>query len=270
MAASVVTGNSASSVEGPPHSLANFGGTGGIDAGTATITDSTVAGNAAEIGGGVSADAVTLTRSTVSGNAALSVVANAPVGRYGGTGGGVSAGTATLANSTVSGNRTDVSGGGVWATAGQLTNSTVVENRSLTGGGVFHNPGGELRVLNTIIARNAVGTGGSGPDVSGAFVSLGHNLIGDGTGGTGFTDGVSGDIVGTSAAPIDPGVGPLARNGGPTRTHALVAGSPAIDRGDNAVLALGLTTDQRGPGFPRRKDGNGDGVAVVDIGAFER
>jgi len=56
-------------------------------------------------------------------------------------------------------------------------------------------------------------------------------------------------------------------NGGPTRTHALLVGSRAIDAGDNANLP---PTDQRGAGFARKKDGNGDSLAVVDIGAFER
>jgi hypothetical protein len=66
---------------------------------------------------------------------------------------------------------------------------------------------------------------------------------------------------------IDPKLGPLQNNGGRTQTYALKAGSPAIDRGDNAGIPA---TDQRGAGFARKKDGNGDGSAVVDIGAFER
>jgi hypothetical protein len=73
--------------------------------------------------------------------------------------------------------------------------------------------------------------------------------------------------VGTGAIPIDPKLGPLANNGGRTKTHALKASSRAIDRGDNAGVP---PTDQRGIGFPRKKDGNFDGVATVDIGAFER
>ena len=101
--------------------------------------------------------------------------------------------------------------------------------------------------------------------MNGTFVSQGHNLIGDGTGGSGFINGVNGDIVGTSANPIDPKIGDLASNGGPIKTHALLAGSPAIDHGDNAGVPA---IDQRG--FPRKKDGNGDGLAIVDIGAFER
>jgi len=101
--------------------------------------------------------------------------------------------------------------------------------------------------------------------VTGDFTSGGHNLIGDDTGSFGLTHGINGNIVGTSANPIDPELGPLANNGGPTKTHALLAGSIAIDRGDNAGASA---TDQRG--FARKKDGNGDGSAIVDIGAFEK
>ena len=103
-------------------------------------------------------------------------------------------------------------------------------------------------------------------DVSGDFTSGGHNLIGDGT-GTGFTNGVNGDIVGTATNPIDPKLGALSNNGGRTKTHALLAGSPAIDAGDNSLVP---STDQRGTGFQRIRDGNGDRQAVADIGAFER
>jgi hypothetical protein len=72
-------------------------------------------------------------------------------------------------------------------------------------------------------------------------------------------------LVGTADDPIDPRLGPLAFNGGPTRTHALLAGSPAIDHGDNSGAPA---TDQRG--VARRRDGDGNGSQITDIGAFER
>src|SRR5262249_34310098 len=87
-----------------------------------------------------------------------------------------------------------------------------------------------------------------------------NNLIGDGTGMTGLVNGVNGNQVGTAANPIDPRLGPLADNGGPTLTHALLPGSPAIDAGNNAYAT---DFDQRGPGFPRIVNG------LIDIGAFE-
>jgi hypothetical protein len=71
--------------------------------------------------------------------------------------------------------------------------------------------------------------------------------------------------VGSRAHPIDPRLAPLANNGGRTQTHALLSGSPAIDRGDNAGAPA---TDQRGVARPR--DGDGNGSRIVDIGAFER
>jgi hypothetical protein len=106
--------------------------------------------------------------------------------------------------------------------------------------------------LNTIIALNS----GVAPDVCGTFTSQGYNLIAVTNGSSGFPG--TGDRVGSSGAPLDPKIGPLADNGGPTFTRALLPGSPAIDAG----TAIGvLPTDQRGLLRPQ-----GPGV---DIGAFE-
>jgi hypothetical protein len=102
-----------------------------------------------------------------------------------------------------------------------------------------------------------------GQDVSGNFISDGHNLIGVVEGSTGF--GATGDQLGSSNNPLDPMLGPLANNGGPTMTHALLAGSPAIDHGDNTGAPA---TDQRG--VARARDGDGNGSKIVDIGAFEK
>src|SRR5262249_2568421 len=119
-------------------------------------------------------------------------------------------------------------------------------------------------IRNTIIAQNFVDTTGIGPDVWGAATSSGHNLIGDSSGSTGFVNGTKSDQVGTSANPIDPKLAPLANNAGPTKPHALLAGSTAIDRGDNTNAPA---TDQRGVARPR--DGDRNGSKIVDIGAFE-
>ena len=142
-----------------------------------------------------------------------------------------------------------------------LNNCTLSGNAAGgSGGGIFARS--EARPRNTIIASNSATA--AGPDVSGSFNSQGNNLIGKNDGSTGFAHGVLGDLAGTAAGPIDPRLGPLQDNGGPTQTMALLAGSPAIDAGNNAGVP---PTDQRG--FARVLDGNRDGIAGVDIGAFE-
>jgi predicted outer membrane repeat protein len=234
---------------------------GGIACTTATLTASTVSNNTSRSdGGGISAQGtVTLVRSTVSGNAAD------------GGGGGISADTVNLTSATVSGNvaglgpAATVGGGGVLATHGTIRNSTIVENRTFAdfGGGVCSPASADpIRVQNTIIAQNFVRS--LEDDVFGTFAGEGNNLVGviDGN-SQGFTPAT--DLVGTDDDPLDPHLGALAFNGGPTKTHALLAGSPAIDHGST----LGApAVDQRG--FRRIKDGNGDGRAVIDIGAVER
>ncbi|MCH7720171.1 MAG: hypothetical protein IH988_04165, partial [Planctomycetes bacterium] len=147
-----------------------------------------------------------------------------------------------------------------------LINNTVTGNaatsNSVSEGGGIYNSGGAVNLTNTIVALNTTAT--SDPDVSGPFTSQGNNLIGDGTGSTGFTDGVNSDQVGTGGSPINPLLGPLQDNGGSTSTHALLTGSPAIDAGNNTGVPA---TDQRG--FARIVDGDLDGTATIDIGAFE-
>lgn len=109
-----------------------------------------------------------------------------------------------------------------------------------------------FNVANTIIAGNNSNQDiGVDPD---DFNSGGNNLIGNSYAGLGFTNGVNGDIVGTPTSPIDPKLGPLQDNGGPTETHALLADSPAIDAGNTNE-----NNDQRGAS----RDSN------PDIGAFE-
>jgi hypothetical protein len=114
-------------------------------------------------------------------------------------------------------------------------------------------PSGTLIIRNSLLAGN---TANSGPDVGGPVISLGHNLTGDGSGSSGYAPT---DLVGTSASPIDPKLGPLQDNGGPTWTMALLPGSPAIGEGGPTDSEW----DQRGPGYPRSVNGS------TDIGAYE-
>ena len=116
-----------------------------------------------------------------------------------------------------------------------------------------------MTLRNTIVAGNFNSTAATRDDISGALVAAGaYNLVGDGTGSSGITDGVNNNQVGSGAAPINALLGPLAANGGATSTHALLAGSPAIDTADNATCPA---TDQRGVARP--------GGGVCDKGAYE-
>ena len=155
---------------------------------------------------------------------------------YGGNGGGICGG-ATVVSCTI------VANGAGWGP---------VDSYNGSGGGVY---GGGLFV-NDLVALNSAPTGGQGPDVYGTFNSAGNNLISATNDSSGFT--ATGDLTGSSASRLDPKVGPLANNGGPTLTMALLPGSPAIDAG-NTLLAPAI--DQRG--FPRPAG------SAADIGAFE-
>lgn len=221
-----------------------------------------ITGSAATHGGGVCLRGGTLNinQSTVDNNKALS-----------GNGGGIrieNAATVSLINSTISENEA-LSGGGISlnATTATIVNSTISHNTAATGGGIQND--GTANVRNTIVAANQAGVS---PDVAGAFNSLGNNLIGAAESPQGFTDGVNGDKVGTTANPLDPKLGDLADNGGSTKTRALLPESPAAETGNNCVmtdltnggcLETALSNDQRGTGFPRWVG------SAVDIGAFE-
>ena len=181
-----------------------------------------------------------MSNSTVSGNSAT-------VGPGGGI---VCADTAVMKikNSTISNNRADTTNGGGIRVHGdlELTNSTIYKNESTLGsGGGVYLFGGSVTMDNSIIANNNID--GDCAKNLGIFDSRGHNID---SGGTCNLTG-TGDLPNT-----DPLLGALANNGGPTMTHALLPGSPAIDNG-----TLVMATDQRGVTRPQ---GNG-----YDIGAFE-
>jgi hypothetical protein len=266
---STLSGNSAGVVS-------NFGG-GAIDNyyGTLTVSNSTLSNNSAAIlGGGIANQGtlndgtVTVSNSTLSNNSATSggaidnylgtvTVSNSTLSNNSATSGGGGAidngyysGTLTVSNSTLSGNSANGPGGGIYyysrpMASVTLTNVTLTANRASSGGGlyIFSTTGPVLH--NTLIAGNFRGaTGTTRDDVAGALAPSGdYNLIGDGTGMTGLSNGVNGNLVGSASAPIDPLLGPLQDNGGPTKTHALLAGSPALNVGNPSQLGV---ADQRG------------------------
>lgn len=224
----------------------NFGG-GISNVGTLAVTNSTVSGNSTNGlnlsggGGGIfNEGAMTLTASTVSGNTTL------------GRGGAIYNvdQAATLINSTVSGN-TALNGGGIFNRFGtvQLTNSTNTDNTATDNGGGIWNFGGTMTLANTIVSGNTAAT--PSDDCAGGITSLGYNLASDAS----CAFGGSGDLNST-----DPLLGPLTNNSGPTETHALLSGSPAVDA--VPLASCTVSTDQRSVPRPMGP--------ACDSGAFER
>ena len=155
-----------------------------------------------------------------------------------------------------------------------INGSTIVDNTAVgTGGGFAANASRAATIRNSIVAGNS--DSGPAPDVEGSEeLVVSHSLIGDNAGTSlvaapvGSPDPV-GNLVGTSDLPIDPLLGELAFNGGPTDTHLLMPGSPAIDAGDELIQSTSndFSPDQRGLGAVI--DGDGDGTRTLDIGAVE-
>jgi predicted outer membrane repeat protein len=220
-----------------------------------TVISSTLQSNRAKYRGGaiLSRGNLTVTNSTVSGNV---VETSQPADANGG--GGFFLYDVTrfhLTNSTVSSN-TAVAGGGIVTFVFErpvitLTNSTLYGNSAEIGGGVRM-----LVVTPTVSAVNTIIAGNTGGDcLGGTILSRGHNINGDDSCGLAG----SGDMNGT-----DPLLGPLGDHGGPTLTHLPLAGSPAIDAGDDSLCP---PTDQRG--YARPDHGKVYGIAVCDIGSVE-
>ena len=234
--------------------------------GTLTINDSTLSGNSGFQVGAIyntgSPGVLTITNSTVSGNTSDN---DGSITNFQG-------GAVTISNCTISGNTGSRGGVGIWSQSANpvtITNSTISNNTAArpggggVGGGIFCGSG-TIKLRSTIVAKNTADTA---PDIyvvnSGTVSSQGYNLIGNNSGAN--ITATTGDQIGTAAVPIDPLLGPLQDNGGPTQTQALLSGSKAIDKGDSS----GLVADQRG--FTRPVDtpsitNSGDGS---DVGAYE-
>ncbi|HZK82286.1 MAG TPA: right-handed parallel beta-helix repeat-containing protein, partial [Humisphaera sp.] len=145
-----------------------------------------------------------------------------------------------------------------------VTSCTITGNYSAgidnVGNTLFSNGAGTVTLSNSIIANNATAYASSGyfGDIVGAVNSLGHNLIGEVDGRSGW---ISSDLTGTVAVPLDPKLSPLGYYGGSTQTQFPFPDSPALGAGSAALVPAGVTTDQRG--FTRIIDGK------VDIGACQ-
>lgn len=207
--------------------------------GNCTVEQATISGNIARLGGGIYNDAggtLTVQASTIDQN-------------RGNEGGGLySQGAADLINVTVSGNRAATGfGGGMWNQGNmRLLQATVTDNVAAAGAAVANI--GRIALSNTIVAQNS-----DGQCHGQALLSSGGNLVGD-AGCLGASRLVS-DLVG-----VDPRLGILADNGGPTRTHAISYASPAVNQGLDQS-SMSIVTDQRGMGRPLG--------GRYDIGAFE-
>jgi hypothetical protein len=239
------------------NNVSDFGGGINNTFGPLTLINSTLSGNSASsFGGGINnTNVVSVANSTFSSNTSKN---GGGIYTYGGelriagatfadntasvAGGGLHflGGTQVITNSTISGN--SAPGGGGMENAGTLTlmSSTVAAN---SGAGIANDDvnGGVSRLEDVLVGNNA------GQDCSGTIMSEGHNLDSDGTCGL----NQPGDM-----SHVDPRIGPLQDNGGPTHTHAPLIGSPAIDRGADCPA-----TDQRGVTRPQGH--------ACDIGAVE-
>jgi hypothetical protein len=263
-----------------------------------SLTNSTVAGNIAQggsgsvtgkggggtaNGGGVYsiANRTIITGSTLSGNKAIGGRASQGTDAGYGVGGGAALlDSSTVVNSTIALNSATgdgAFGGGVFfgGYTGQFTNVTVAGNQAnrfgparTEGGGFLNNneEGEGVTFVNMLVAGNTINSGdnSSGPDLKGKFISGGHNLIGiaEGANAPGFNG--PGDRTGTAASPLDPNLGPLQNNGGPTQTMLPLPGSPLLGAGD---ASLAPTTDQRGLSRPTGGPTDIGAVQVTGVGS---
>ncbi len=290
---STISGNMARGGNGGPAFLVsgNIGGdgaNGGGSGGTGGSMTANISGNSGGFGGGggggggdssgVAGSGGTGGFGGGGGGGGAGV--SSGIGGSGGQGGGGAGGAATNLGAAGGGGGSGI-GGAIFNNGGNIfiRNSTISDNQTLGGEGGLSiigtgdgSPGsgisggiykisGIIDVQNSIIAANV---GSIDVDVYGSFASSGYNLVGIVTVNSDGLGTGAGDVVGSTLVPLDPRLAPLGKYGGPTLTHALRAGSPAVDNGLNSADP---PADQRGE--PRQVDGNRDNLEIVDIGAYE-
>lgn len=232
----------------------SFGGFAGV----VQISNSTVRNNTAHFGGGgvlnFGFTTLTVTASTLHGNS--STLGGAAYNQgFSGADASMTFDKSTIGNNTASSLGAGVYNDGQFGglSSIQIVASTISGNAAGSQGGGIYNIVGVAAIGNTIVAKNSAA---SAIDVFGTFASAGYKLVGAADGSTGF--GVTGDLLGSAATPINPKLGTLKNNGGQTWTFALLVGSPALNSGNPALTGQ---TDQRGVSRPQG--------TRVDIGAFE-
>lgn len=234
--------------------------------GVLTVRESTLVGNSADRGGALFNNSTLVVEdSTIADNEARAGSAlenfGATILRRSAVTGNEATGNFTISSSTANVDIEDVTLSanidpnaivGVFSGAATLRNVTMADNDSSVS--LSASTDGTIQVLNSVV-YNPLTFEECSVAFNGVAGSIGHTLDRDGTCATGAT----GDLPST-----DPMLAPLADNGGPTSTHRLLGSSPAIDAGDDFSCTL---QDQRG--VPRPQDGDGDGTANCDLGAFE-
>jgi hypothetical protein len=250
---STVTGNSTTG-------YFSYGGGGILNNGSLTINQCSIRNNWGDgYGGGIagSAGSAVIQNSTINGNQIFGLVHSD----------GDGAGLATcdpyisvcsgqgfiIQNSTISGN-TALGGGSFGGHGGAIYGGGTITNCTISGNTANHQPGGIYAITPVELTHTILNSNQNIVNVGTTITSHGYNISSDDGGG--FLTG-PGDQINT-----DPILGALQNNGGPTETHALLPGSPAIDAGDPKFTPP-PAYDQRGPGFVRVFNGR------IDIGSFE-
>lgn len=224
-----------------------------------TITNCTVSGNSGAAWGGISSTGgLAIVSSTVNDNTGTAVSVT---------------GTTSITSSTITRN-VGVNGGGVAINldpgeSAKISHSTITSNRAgSAGAGIYVISGTNVTLDHSIVALNTL-ISQARRDITGALTAT-YSLIGDDTGAS--INNAAGNIIGHAATPIDPQLGPLSNNGGPTMTQVPLVGSIVIDAGNAAAVAgsNGIPmVDQRGAPFARIVDGKAPVGARIDIGAVE-